>query len=128
MGKSAPQAPAPDPNIGRAAVMQAETGEKWLSFSRDAFAQSNERQAELDALTREMSHRQIGMAEDNQRLARQVTEQQMGLADEQARYARDDRHRYETVFRPVEDQFVERARTYDSPERQAAAAAEAGAR
>lgn len=127
MGKSAPSAPAPDPQIGKAALMQAETGEKWLAFSRDAFAQSNTRQAELDALTKDISRRQMTLAQDNQALARQVTQQQMGLADEQARYAREDRERYNTVFKPIEDQFIERARTYDSPARQAAAAAEARA-
>lgn len=125
MGKSAPSAPPPDPNIGRAALMQAETGEKWLSFSKDAFAVSNTRQAELDALTKDMSNRQIALAEDNQALARQVTQQQLALGDEQAGYAREDRERYNKVFKPVEDRFIERASNYDSPERQAAAAAEA---
>lgn len=125
MGKSAPSAPAPDPNIGRAALMQAETGEKWLDFSKDAFATSNERQAELDALTKDISNRQMILAEDNQSLARRVTEQQIAIGDEQAGYARADRQRYENVFRPVEDAFVKKATEYDSPERQAQMAAEA---
>jgi len=125
--KSAPAAPAPDPNIGRAALMQAETGEKWLDFSKEAFATSNERQAELDALTKNISERQMVLAEDNQSLARQVTEQQIALGEEQAGYARADRQRYETVFRPVEDQFIKKATEYDSPERQAQMAAEARA-
>ncbi|PTM61912.1 tail fiber domain-containing protein [Phreatobacter oligotrophus] len=127
MGKSAPSAPAPDPNIGRAAVMQAETGEKWLDFSKEAFATSTQRQGELDALTKDISNRQMVLAEDNQNLARQVTEQQLALGEEQAGYARDDRRRYEQVFRPVEDKFIKQATEYDSPERQAAMAAEARA-
>ncbi len=127
MGKSAPSAPAPDPQIGKAALMQAETGEKWLSFSRDAFKISNERQAELDALTKDISNRQMVLAEDNQALAKQVTDQQLELGEEAARYAREDRQRYETVFKPVEDRFVQEASNYDSPERQAQLAAEARA-
>lgn len=107
--KSSSEAPKPDKRIGEAAVMQAKTGEEWLAFARDAFDVSQDRQAELDALTK------------------RVTEQQIGIADEQAAWSRSDRERYETTFRPIEDQFVEEAANYGSPERQAAAAAEAKA-
>lgn len=109
MSKGGSSAPAPDPNIGKAALMQAQTGEQWLDFAKDAFAVSTNRQADLDALTK------------------QVTEQQLGLATDQANWARSDRERYESTFKPVEDQFVEEASNYDSPERQAEAAAEAKA-
>lgn len=107
--KSAGPAPAPDPRIGDAAERQAALGEEWLSFARDAFAVSTERQADLDALTR------------------QVAEQQIGLANEQADISRADRARYEEKFRPIEDEFVEEAANYASPERQEAAAAAAKA-
>jgi len=109
MGKGGSSAPAPDPNIGKAALKQAETGEQWLSFAKDAFKVSTERQADLDALTK------------------QVTEQQLGIAGDQAAWARSDRERYETKFKPVEDQFVEEATNYATPEKQAEAAAEAKA-
>ncbi|WP_159953044.1 tail fiber domain-containing protein [Rhizobium sp. 18065] len=105
--KSSSSAPAPDANIGKAALKQAETGEQWLSFAQDAFAVSNKRQAELDALTT------------------QVTKQQLGLATDQADWARSDRERYESVYKPVEDQFVQEASNYGTAERQAEAAAEA---
>ncbi len=51
MGKGSSSAPAPDPKIGEAALKQAQTGEDWLSFARDAFAVSEVRQKELDDLT-----------------------------------------------------------------------------
>lgn len=101
--------PSPDPNIGRAALLQAETGRDWLGFAREAFAVSNERQADLDRLTEE------------------VTQQQLGVARDQAGWSRDDRKRYETTFRPIEDDFIDEAKNYDSPERQAEAAATAKA-
>lgn len=107
MGKSSGSSSSPDPRIGEAAVKQAETGEEWLGFAKDSFAVSNERQAELDALTK------------------QVTEQQLGIANEQAGWARADRDRYETTFKPLEDQFVEQATNYATPEKQAEAAAAA---
>lgn len=105
--KGGSSAPAPDPNIGVAALKQAETGEQWLGFAKDAFAVSTERQKELDALTN------------------QVTELQLGLATDQAAWSREDRDRYENTFRPIEDKYVEEATNYGSPERQAQAAAEA---
>ncbi len=105
--KGGSSAPAPDPNIGVAALKQAETGEQWLGFAKDAFAQSQDRQKELDALTD------------------QVTKLQLGLGQDQADWSRADRKRYEEVYRPVEDQFISEATNYGSEERQAQAAAEA---
>lgn len=107
MGKSSTSAPAPDPKIGESAVKQAETGEQWLSFAKDAFAFSQERQADLDALTT------------------RVTEQQLGLATDQANWAREDRQRYKDVYQPIENQFVEEASNYATEDRQTEAAAQA---
>ncbi|ASV44781.1 virion structural protein [Agrobacterium phage Atu_ph08] len=109
MGKGSTSAPAPDPQIGAAALKQAETGEAWLSFARDAFAVSEERQKELDALTN------------------RVTEQQLGLATDQAKWSREDRERYNTVYKPIEDDFIKEATNYATEERQSEAAAEARA-
>lgn len=107
MGKGSSSAPAPDPNIGKAALKQAETGEDWLAFAKDAFKVSNDRQADLDALTK------------------RISESQLGLADDQADWARSDRKRYEEVFKPIEDQFIDEAKNYATEERQDEAAAEA---
>lgn len=107
--KSAGNAPTPDPAIGQAALLQAKTGAEWMNFAKDAFKVSTDRQAELDTLTK------------------QVTEMQLGVATDQAAWSKSDRQRYETQFKPIEDQFVAEASQYGSPERQAAAAATAQA-
>lgn len=107
--KGSSSAPAPDPKIGEAALLQAKTGQEWLGFAKDAFAVSNERQAELDALTK------------------QVSEMQIGVMGDQAEWMRADRERYEKQFRPLEDEFLQEAKDYATPERQADAAAEAKA-
>lgn len=107
--KSSSQAPDPDPNIGKAALKQAETGEQWLAFAQDAFKISQERQVELDKLTKS------------------VTEMQLGLATDQADWSRADRQRYETVFKPIEDEFINEAKNYGTEARQNEAAAEARA-
>ena len=109
MGKGSSSAPAPDAKIGEAALKQAETGEAWLGFARDAFAISQDRQKELDDLTTK------------------VTQQQLGLATDQAKWSREDRDRYNTVYKPVEDDFIKEATNYATEERQSEAAAEARA-
>ena len=109
MGKGSSSAPAPDPQIGAAALKQAETGEAWLSFAKDAFAISQDRQKELDDLTNK------------------VTQQQLGLATDQANWAREDQNRYNSVYKPIEDDFIKEATNYATEERQSEAAAEARA-
>lgn len=109
MGKGSTSAPAPDPQIGAAALKQAQTGEDWLSFARDAFAVSEVRQKELDDLTN------------------RVTEQQLGLATDQAKWSREDRERYNSVYKPIEDDFIKEATNYATEDRQSEAAAEARA-
>ena len=105
--KSSSSAPAPDARIGEAALKQAETGEAWLGFAKDAYAQSQDRQKELDAFTD------------------RTAELQIGLGESQAAWAREDRDRYENTFRPIEDKYIEEATNYGTPERQAQAAADA---
>lgn len=99
----------PDPQIGKAALMQAKTGEDWLTFSKEAYDQSLVRQDATDALNK------------------QVTTQQ--LEDMRKASSRSDTEwdRYNSLFKPVEDQMVKDALSYDTPEAQAKAAAEAKA-
>jgi hypothetical protein len=109
MGKFSSSAPAADPAIGEAALKEAQTGEAWLAFAKDSFAVSQERQKELDALTTK------------------VTEQQLGLATDQATWSKEDRARYNSVYKPIEDQYIAEATNYASDEKQAEAAAGARA-
>lgn len=107
--KGSSKAPTPDPRIGQAALENAKLGREWLEFAREQFDVANERQVELDDLTK------------------RVGEQQLATQDQANEWAKADRERYENVFQPIEDQFVERATTWDSPERQAQMASEARA-
>lgn len=109
MFKKGGSAPKPDPNIGKAALENAELGREWLSFAREQFDIANERQAELDELTK------------------RIGQQQIEMSDRQMRWSEEDRQRYQDLFQPLEDRFVEEASTWDSPERQAQRAAEAKA-
>lgn len=108
-GKGGGSAPAPDPNIGKAALMNAEIGQEWLGFAREQTDISNERQAELDELTK------------------RIGEQQLEMADRQMEWSQQDRERYQDQFQPLEDEFLDKAKTWDSDERQAQRASEARA-
>lgn len=106
-GKGGGDAPSPDPNIGIAALKNAQVGEDWLNFSKEQFAVGNVRQEEMDELTR------------------QVIEQQLDTQDQTNQWAQEDRKRTKEVFQPLQDEFIKTAKEYDTPEKQAQAAAEA---
>ncbi|WP_208459330.1 hypothetical protein [Burkholderia aenigmatica] len=107
--KDAGDAPPPDPNVGIAAREEMQLGRDFLDFSKDQFNVASARQSELDALTKK------------------VTDQQLATQDQANAWATEDRQRYKDVFQPLQDQYIETAKNYDSPERQAQMAAEAKA-
>lgn len=102
-------APAPDPNIGIAALKQAETWQQWLDFARQQFEVGNERQDEIDKLTSEVTGAQLESMRDSNARADEMWD------------------RYQKVFRPEQDRYIAEARDWDSAERQAEVAAEAKA-
>ena len=102
-------APAADPMIGQAAVANVELGKDWLTFAKDQFADGNIRQDATDELNTK------------------VVNQQLATQDEASAWAREDRDRTKETFQPVEDAFVKTAQEFDTPEKQAAAAATAKA-
>lgn len=106
-GKGGGDAPAPDPNVGVAALKNAELGQNWLDFAKQQFDVGNVRQADMDALTK------------------RVTEQQLATQDQTNQWAQEDRARYKGTFQPLQDEFIKTANEYDTPEKEAQAAAEA---
>lgn len=107
--KGSSSAPKADPNIGKAALKEADLGEEWLKFSREQFAVDNARQAEQD------------------KLAAQVTSQQLDASKQAQGWATEDRDRYNSVFKPLQDDFIDTANNWDSAERQQQVASEAKA-
>lgn len=100
---------SPDPQIGQAALMQAKTGEDWLTFSKEVYADSIPRQEKMDALTEK------------------VTNQQLETADQQSAWAEEDRARTQEVYQPIEDEYVQTAKDYGSAANQEKEAATAAA-
>jgi hypothetical protein len=67
-------APTPDPRMGEAALLSAQTGQQYLEYMR-------------------------------------------GLGDISTAWAEEDRNRWSTVFKPLEDQFIEGAANWNTPTR-----------
>lgn len=105
--KGGGDAPSPDPKIGEAAVLSAQTGKDWLAFATKAFDTSTKRQEGVDALSK------------------RVTEQQLGISDFTLGNAKEDRARYEAKGIPAQDAYVKELGQVGSAERQQSAAAEA---
>lgn len=100
-------APAPDPNIGKAAMENMALSKESLDFVKQMYADSAPERATASAK------------------ANQVTDAQLRLMDQQEALTQD-RINYETdTFRPLEKQLVADAYAYDTPERRAAEAGKA---
>jgi hypothetical protein len=108
-GKGGGGGSSADPQVGKAALMQAKTGDDWLAFSKSAYDDSQARQAVTDGLNN------------------QVTTQQLSDMKDASTRSNDQWDRYNTLFKPVEDRMVSDANNYDTPAAQAAAAATAKA-
>lgn len=107
--KDAAPAPDPDPAIGEAAKINAQLGVDFLDFSKEQFNVSTARQKEQD------------------KIAKQIADQQMAASKQSQEWATADRDRYETVFQPLQDEFIDTAKNWDSAERQDKLSAEAKA-
>ncbi len=107
--KGSSKAPSPDPAIGQAALKEAQLGEDWLNFAREQHKTATKRQTEQD------------------KLANEVTRNQLDASKQAQGWATADRKRYDEVFKPLQDQFIDTAKNWDSAERQDKVAAEAKA-
>jgi hypothetical protein len=90
-------------------MKEAETGQGWLDFARDQFADSQTRQNASDALTK------------------QVTDAQLTTMNNNNAWAKQQQDRQTSVFQPLQDQYVKEAQDYGSQSNQEARAAEAKA-
>ncbi|OWY39389.1 hypothetical protein CEK28_08705 [Xenophilus sp. AP218F] len=102
-------APAPDPRMGEAAMMNAQLGKDWLQFSREQFNIGNQRQAAIDALGNQVTQAQLDAMRANNQRGREADEF------------------YKSTFQPMEKRMAEEAANYDSAEKQSQAAGEATA-
>ncbi|MBN9125951.1 MAG: hypothetical protein BGO99_10775 [Nitrosospira sp. 56-18] len=101
--------PKPDPQIGAAALQQADIAKQQLDLAKDQLAYNKQQSEWQDPLIQKIAQQQIDTADTNN----QRSDEQWQL--------------YKTLFQPVEAKMVNDAMNFDSPERQAQLAAQAGA-
>lgn len=84
---------------------------------------------EVARINQETAREQLDWAKEqdtrNQALLQEVLDIQLPAMREQFEQASSDRERYNTLFKPMEDAFVQEAKDYDTPERRAEAQARA---
>ena len=101
--------PKPDPAIGQAALLEAQTGKEYLNFAKEQFAVANARQEKQDAI------------------ANEVTQDQLSASRQSRQWATEDRNRYQSTFVPLQNEFIDTAKSWDSKQRQDKLASEAKA-
>lgn len=101
--------PKPDPLIGAAAMANTDIAKQQLSIAKEQLAWEKNRAEVQDPLVEKIVNQQIQTGDDN------------------AARAADQWNIYQNLYKPVEDRVVSDAMNFDSPERKAQMAAEAGA-
>lgn len=88
--KGGGKAPAPDPAVGIAAMKNAQLGEEWLKFAKDQFEVANERQVELDDLTKRVGESQLA----TQDKANQWADEDRASSKEDRQWALGERDKF----------------------------------
>jgi hypothetical protein len=104
-----PKPPKPDPQIGAAAMANADIAQQQLDIAKQQLAWEKERATVEDPMVQKIVNQQIEMGDSNADRAWQQWQT------------------YKTLFQPVEAKTVSDAMNFDSPARKEQMAAEAGA-
>src|SRR5687768_3276204 len=101
--------PKPDPNIGKAALSNAELAKEQAAVAREQLQWEKDRAKVQDPLIQK------------------VVDQQIAAGDANAARSESQWQIYRDLFAPVEERMVQDAMEFDSPERQERMAGQAGA-
>lgn len=123
--KGGGSAPAPDPNIGVAALENAKLGQDWLEFAKDQFGQANVRQDELDDLTKRVTEKQLDTQDKANLWSDQDRAAGLEYRDRYGKFGQQQMDRYNTTFKPIEDRIASDAMSWDSKDRMDTEAAKA---
>jgi hypothetical protein len=104
-----PKPPKPDPLIGQAAKQNADIAQQQLDVAREQMAWEKDRARTQDPLIQK------------------IVDQQIASGDANAARAESQWETYRKLFAPVEEQMVQDANTFDSPQRQERMAGEGAA-
>jgi hypothetical protein len=134
MGKKSPPPKPPDLSPISDAQLQIaresnELAREFMGMSKDQFKYFQENAQEELALARQQADRLFEFQnkafesdEEAKEFARQVGQTQIDSMNLQMDYAQRDRERYESVFLPMQDQYIKEAQEYDTAARREEAA------
>ena len=123
--KGGGSAPKPDPNIGIAAVKEAELGEDWLEFAKEQFGVANQRQEKLDELTTRVTEQQLATQDKAVKWGDEDRETGQKFLSKYSNFGDSQLDRYKSTFQPIEDKLASDAANWDSEERMTEEAAKA---
>lgn len=90
-GKGGGGGSAADPQIGQAALMQAQTGDNWLKFAQDQFNVGNTRQDVTDALSNQVVKQQIASQDQANAWAQEDRNVSTAMRDKYTAWGDEDR-------------------------------------
>lgn len=137
MGKKSKPPAAPDLTpISNAQIKIAEESNElareFLGMSREQYAWMKENAGAELAFAREQADKMFGLqsqaAERDKEMTaiqKAVADKQLAAMDQQMGYAQEDRDRFNTVFKPMQDKFIEEANAYDTAARRETEAGQA---
>lgn len=95
--------------------------QKFMALSDEEVQQSKDQYSQQMAL----QQRALDQADEAAQVSKSVADKQIQAMDQNMGFAQEDRQRYKDVALPLQDAFIKQANEYDSPQRQAEAAAQA---
>lgn len=90
-------APSPDPLIGQAAQMNADTAKEALAWYKDLYNKDL-----------------LPMQKEQAELGKKLANRYLTSMDEQEQFAKEQKEYYKTTFKPIEEQMAKDAMGYDS--------------
>jgi len=95
--------------------------DKFTELTNKQMAQSQDQYEQQMAL----QSRALDQADAAAAISKSVADKQIASMDQSLAWATEDRNRYEQTFLPLQDQFIQEAKDYSTPERREQAASQA---
>jgi hypothetical protein len=133
--KSTPKAPDLTPLSNaqlQISQQQLQQAQEQMNLSKDQFNQfmqlnQQQLQQSQDQYTQQMGLQQkaLDQADAANAVAKAVADKQMAAMDQSMQYASEDRQRYTDTFLPLQDQYIQAAKDYNTPQKQEQMASQA---
>jgi hypothetical protein len=120
MGSKAPPAPNYQPLMQAQMAMaqeQAQVSREQLAWAKETWKADRAFQDQIFSITKPILEAEAAFATKNAGTKQELFDLYAKQAKSEGAFAERQRQRWETEFKPIEDQFMAEAKSYDSPER-----------